>query len=88
MGSDLGDKNWRISGTSDIFSSGTFLGGLIYLGNVLRIQNNLKLSFHNVIDETEDVWVFRVLLESKKLLNSAWDLLEGLIFRPGIFVGL
>ena len=61
----------------DIFNSGTYLGGLIFLGNFLRIQKNLKLSFHNVIHETEDVWVFRVLLESRRLLNSAWELLEG-----------
>ena len=71
----------------DIFNSGTFLGGLIFLGNFLRIQKNLKLSFHNVIHETEDVWVFRVLLESRRLLNSAWELLEGLIFGTGIFFG-
>ena len=67
-----------------IFNSGTFLGGLIFLGNFLRIQKNLKLSFHNVIHETEDVWVFRVLVW---LLNSAWELLEGLIFGTGIFLG-
>ena len=51
----------------------------------MRIQKNLKLSFHNVIHETEDV--FRVLLESRRLLNSAWELLEGLIYGPGMFSG-
>ena len=74
---------------------GKYIFGWLNLGrDFLRIQNNLKLSSCIMLLMKQKIMflVFRVLLESRRLGNLAWDFffLEiggGLNFGPGIFVG-
>ena len=68
-----------------------YIFGWLNLGrDFVRIQNNMKLSFCIML--LMKFLVFRVLLESRRLGNLAWDFFflggkGGLIFGPGIFVG-